>query len=425
MFLQEKRDSRPEDLESGLQPQPAKAADAPPDESAPAPLAESGVAGHRDFPDGGVQAWLQVAGSFALYFNHLYGVFQNYYETELLAGTSASVISWVGSVQIFCFVAVAVITGPLYDMGYCRSLIIAGAAFETGGFMLTSISTKFWQILLAQGICVGLGMCFISMPSMAIVPLYFGKRRARAMATATIGSGLGAAVYPLIFQNLLAKVGFGWTIRVLGFITLAMCLFALFTLKPRPNPEKPAWQVKGFSWRWFIDLSAFKELTYGYALAHGMQGLTLFGYLLTIMNASSIVGRIVSSFVADKFGSLDTYVVVLTFGGASIFYWLSVVNIAGNVAFVVLWVFFSGGVVSLTNVVLTGITPDLSRLGTRLGMVSMIKGLGGLIGPPISGAVLDATGQYLGVQLIAACGMMLTAVVMLVLRLVVAGRLLK
>ena len=101
-----------------------------------------------------------------------YGVFQNYYETELLAGTSASVISCVGSVQIFCFVAVAVITGPLYDMGYYRSLIIAGAAFETGGFMLTGISTKFWQILLAQGICVGLGMCFISMPSMAIVPLY-------------------------------------------------------------------------------------------------------------------------------------------------------------------------------------------------------------------------------------------------------------
>ena len=75
--------------------------------------------------------------------------------------------------------------------------------------MLTSIRTKFWQILLAQGICVGLGMCFISMPSMAIVPLYFGKRRARAMATATISSGLGAAIYPLIFQNLLAKVGFG------------------------------------------------------------------------------------------------------------------------------------------------------------------------------------------------------------------------
>lgn len=72
MFLQEKRDSRPEDLESGSQPQPAKAADAPPDESAPVPLAESGAAGHRDFPDGGVQAWLQVAGSFTLYFNHLY-----------------------------------------------------------------------------------------------------------------------------------------------------------------------------------------------------------------------------------------------------------------------------------------------------------------------------------------------------------------
>lgn len=336
----------------------------------------------------------------------------------------------------------AVATGPLFDMGHCRALLIAGTAFETTGFMLTSISTKLWQILLAQGLCIGLGTCCLSIPSMAIVPLYFRKRRALAMATATVGSGLGATVYPLLFQRLQPVLGFGWTMRVLGFVSLVTCLFALAVMRTRARAQKPAWQEGGFSWRWFIDLSAFKEKTYlifcvaiffnnlaflqpgyfvqSYALTYGMRGVKLATYLLPIMNASSIPGRVLPSLVADKFGTLGTYIVVCTLSSAAVFYWVSVRDVAGNVTFAVLWGLFSGGVVALANVVLTEITPDLSRLGTRLGMVAMIKGIGSLIGPPISGAILDVTGKYLGMQLLSAFGMLMTAILMLVLRLVLA-----
>lgn len=419
--------------------------------------------------DGGFQGWLQVAASFALYFNHLYvlnrtlkpqsaaltpprhscrgllnsfGVFQTYYETDLLRGSSPSAISWIGSVQVFCFMAIAVIIGPLFDMGHCRSLLIAGIVFETAGFMLTSIGTSYWHILLAQGLCIGLGTCCLSIPSMAVVPLYFRRRRALAMATATVGSGLGATLYPLAFQRLRISMGFGWTMRILGFVSLATCLFALAVIKPRRRAEKPAWQDGGFTWRWLVDLSAFRDRKYliycvaslfsnmaffipsyfvqSYALSHGMRGLELASYLLPIMNSSSIPGRLVSSFVADKIGSLDTYIVVCTLSGATVLYWISVTNVPGNVSFAVLWGLFSGGFVALGNVVLTGITPDLTRLGTRLGMVSIIKGVGSLIGPPISGAILDASDRYLGVQLFSASGMLVNAMLMVGLRVVLA-----
>lgn len=97
-------------------------------------------------------------------------------------------------------------------------------------------------------------------------------------------------------------------------------------------------------------------------------------------------------------------------------------NAAGNIAFAVLYGFFSGGVVSLAWVVIASITPDLSRLGTRLGMVSILKGVGSLIGPPISGAIVKSTGQYLGVQLFSAFGIMITAVLSVCMRLVIARR---
>ena len=400
-------------------------------------------------PDGGLHAWMSVAGCFALYFNHLglinsWGAFQSYYETGLLSTLSSSTISWIGSVQIFCFMTIAVIIGPLFDMGYCRSLIVAGAVLETAGWMLTSISSQYWHILLAQGICLGLGTCCISIPSMAVVPLYFKKRRAFAMALASTGSGFGSTSYPLIFNALRAQLGFGWAVRIMGFICLGFNLFALATIRPRarPGPRK-SWQ-DGVSWRSFIDTSAFKEQTYliycigvffnnlaffgpsyflqSYALSHGMSGHHLTPYLLSIMNSSSIMGRIIPSYLADKVGVLDTFTFVSTMSGAVVFYWISVVNVAGNVSFAVLWGFWSGGVVALMNVVLTVITADLSRLGTRLGMVSILKGVASLVGPPISGAILSATGKYLGVQLFSGFGMILTAVPMLVLRVVIARR---
>src|SRR5699024_4460006 len=111
-----------------------------------------------------------------------------------------------------------------------------------------------------------------------------------------------------------------------------------------------------------------------------------------ILNACTIPGRIAPSFVADRVGALDTYIAVLACTCLSLLYWVSVSTPAGNVAFAVLYGLFSGGVVSLATVVVTNITPDLSRLGTRLGMVSVLKGVGSLLGPPLSGAMLDATG---------------------------------
>lgn len=41
----------------------------------------------------------------------------------------------------------------------------------------------------------------------------------------------------------------------------------------------------------------------------------------------------------------------------------------------------------------------LDTLGTRMGMCSVLCGLGSLCGSPVAGAILDNTGSYLGMQL--------------------------
>ncbi|KND94330.1 Riboflavin transporter MCH5 [Tolypocladium ophioglossoides CBS 100239] len=422
--------------------------DAPRDGS-PAPADQAhNLDGER--PDGGLQAWLQVAASFALYFNHLgfvnsFGVFQSYYAAHLLRASPPSAISWIGSLQVFALMALAVVVGPLYDLGHARALLVAGTLLLVAGFVLTSVATRYWHVLLAQGLCMGLDACCLSVPSMAIVPLYFARRRARAMAVGTVGSGLGATLYPLMFERLQARLGFAWAIRAMGLVALVLCVFAIVVIRRPPTPtEKPAWRRGRFSLRWFVDTSAFKEHTFllycaaiffnnlvffnspyylqSYALAHGMQASSLAPYLVALLNASTIPGRLVPSLFDDRCGPLDTYVVVCACTCASVLYWISVSNAAGNVTFAVLYGFFSGGVVSLATVVVTNITPDLGRLGTRLGMVSILKGVGSLVGPPISGAILGATGEYLGIQLFAALGMLMTTVLSVALRIVLVRR---
>ena len=333
-------------------------------------------------------------------------------------------------------------------MGHFRALLISGTFFVTFGFMMTSISTQYWHILLAQGVSIGFGTCCLSIPSIALVPPYFTTKRARAMGLATVGSSLGGTLYPLIFQRLQPRIGFGWAVRVMGFMVFATCCYSIAVMRPRQKPKlaiaaqmtpvatgkkrRPLDSLRSlvrsaklkersyliYCLASFLSNVAYLEPIYylqSYALTHGMQGQDLANYLLAILNAASIPGRIVPSFVADKAGALNTFIAICFLTGATNLYWISVSNAAGNIAFAVLSGFFSGGVVSLAPVVLAGITVDLGCLGTRLGAVAVLKGLGSLIGAPAAGAILGATGKYLGIQLFAACSILLTAFFLVVL----------
>lgn len=360
-----------------------------------------------------------------------FGVFQTYYETSLLKDMSPSAISWIGSIQAFCLMSIGVFVGPLYDAGYFRALLYVGSFLVTFGFMMTSISKTYWQVFLAQGICIGLGTSCLSIPSIALVPMYFTPpKRAWAMGAATLGSGLGSTAYPIMFQALQTRIGFAWTVRVLGFISFVFCVFAILVTKPRYKkkavPTTAAVAQQGptgwVGWLratvreaqvgerrylvyvvavFFNNVAFFEPLYYveSYATAHGMRGMPVTGYLLAILNGSSIFGRLVPSAMSSRLGVVNTFIFIYFMSAASVFYWISATNEAGNIAFAVLYGFFSGGVVAFQPVVLTYITDDLSYLGTRLGVLSILKGVGSLAGPPIAGAILQTAGGYLGVQL--------------------------
>lgn len=56
-------------------------------------------------PNNNGRAWLQVVASFFLWFNswglvNAFGVYQTFYQLELLSSSTSSEISWIGSLQV-------------------------------------------------------------------------------------------------------------------------------------------------------------------------------------------------------------------------------------------------------------------------------------------------------------------------------------
>lgn len=58
------------------------------------------------------------------------------------------------------------IVGSLYDHFGPRWLILGGTILHVFGIMMASISTQYYQILLAQGVCSAIGVSAISQPCM-------------------------------------------------------------------------------------------------------------------------------------------------------------------------------------------------------------------------------------------------------------------
>ena len=121
----------------------------------------------------------------------MYGVFQTYYESNILNTRSASAISWIGSVQGALLFFGSAVSGPLFDMGYLRTLLSTGTLFTVGGMMTTSICKNYWQIVLAQGVTIGLGFGCIFLLCVGVVSQYFTSKKAFAFGIASTGGSIG------------------------------------------------------------------------------------------------------------------------------------------------------------------------------------------------------------------------------------------
>ena len=192
-------------------------------------------------PDGGRLAWshtvlvhlicIVVWGTVSSF-----GVFETYYTSILSQSTSA--ISWIGGVQTFLTFFIGTFSGRALDGGFYKPTFLLGSFLVLLGIFMTSLSRTYWQIFLAQAVCQGLGHGTIFVPSMALLSTYFSTRRGLAIGLAASGAGVGGVIFPLMVQKLLPKIGFAWTVRVIGLVVMACLGIPALGMRPRLPPRK-------------------------------------------------------------------------------------------------------------------------------------------------------------------------------------------
>ncbi|KAJ7763963.1 MFS general substrate transporter [Mycena maculata] len=362
------------------------------------------------FPDGGVAAWLVVAGgamgtfcSFGMI--QTFGVFQDYYTLVYLNEHPPSVIAWIGSVQAFLLFAMAIVSGRLFDHGYFRHTLVGGSAIYLVSLFLLSLAKPhhYYQIFLAQGIGMGIGMGLIFLPCVSIAAQYFKRRRGLAVGIILSGAPVGAVVNPLILNHLFNQpsAGFPWAVRTVAFLDLALLGLANIFMRTR-LPARPAnvdmraimrdipfWfccaGIAFTFWGLFIPIFYIQLFSVKHNASHKLQAS-----VVAILNAAGVPGRIMPMFLADRWGPFSIIWPVVFLCGCMAFVFLAAGNSdAGLVVFAIVYGWISGAFISLSIPAVASFSRSVSEVGTRIGFMGLTGALAILTGSPISGALLN------------------------------------
>ncbi|CAK7204205.1 hypothetical protein SEUCBS139899_006959 [Sporothrix eucalyptigena] len=411
-----------------------------------ADLAQTNSFSFTDVPDGGFRAWLVVFGAWCTSFCSFgwinsVGIFQDYYQTGPLSSYSSSTISWIPSLQIFFIMAMGPIVGRLFDAYGPRHVILAGTLLNVFGLMMASISSQYYQFLLSQGVCSAIGVSAIFQPALSCIPGWFNKRRGIAYGIVSTGSSLGGVIFPIMVSRLIDSIGYGWAMRSCAFLILGLLIIANLTVHSRfhahPNFKRGQGLTRqqmiapfvepGFALlllgMFFLTFGIFVPITYipvG-ALATGNVSASLANYLVSILNALSLFGRLLSGWASDRIGKYNAFVMSCYAAGIVVLaLWIPGTSKSATIAFAALFGFFSGAYISLIASLVAQVSPH-KEMGYRTGMVFLVASIPGLVTSPIAGAILANGDNWVGVKVFAGVLLLVGSTITLAARVKYAG----
>jgi MFS family permease len=219
-------------------------------------------------------------------------------------------------------------------------LLVTAGTSVVCALMMLSLARTYYQIMLSQGVLLGLCLGFLYVPSIALIPLYFKTWRGIALGLATAGGAFGGVIYPIIFRYFLASIGFGWANRIIGFVALVTLTMSAMLIRP----------LGSRSMRQLIDFTAYTDAPYVFFTVAGFllfSGILLpfilittyastsllvpadsVSYLLSILNAAQFFGRTLPLLVCDWVGPETLLFGAVIAAGILAFSWIALKSLA-------------------------------------------------------------------------------------------------
>jgi MFS family permease len=340
------------------------------------------VESNTTYPEGGLQANLVVGGSFSSIMGGLglmnsIGIYQAWISTHQLSTLSAGQIGWIFGIYNFMVFFCGIQIGPIFDARGPRLLMWIGSALIIITFVAMGFCTLYWHFLVVIGILGGMGTSFIFIVPVASIGHFFNRRRGAATGLALSGGSIGGVIFPLVLEMLAPKIGFAWSTRIIGLITLVLLIPGVVLVKANHPPKPPsppsakvflpdltilknpvlAFTTLGvffIEWGFFIPL----EYVASYALASGID--RRLSYMMVVfLNAGSFPGRWLPGILADKIGRFNTLLLTNILCLVSVLaIWMPAGgNVVAVIIFSVVFGFASGSNISLVPVCVGELCP--------------------------------------------------------------------
>jgi MFS family permease len=289
------------------------------------------------------------------------------------------------------------------------ALTIYGCAFAA----LSLLTPPLWHL---YAIFVVLGIVGNGTAQMAYsraISTWFEERRGLAFAVLMSGSAIGAMLWPPTAQKLVQLVGWRSAALALGVLILAIGIptVTLF-VKERPGtlpgheslaPGASVRDGLGSRVFWILVVVLFvSSIAQNGAITHLSalltdRGVTASGgaVALSAMGGASLLGRLVTGWLLDRFAVGRVSFVLLTIAALGAFVLSGANSLALGVLAAVLIGFGMGGEADVTPYLLSRYF-GLRSFTTLYGLTWTAYAIAGAIGPMIMGKAFDATGSYEG-----------------------------
>jgi MFS family permease len=274
------------------------------------------------------------------------------YFVESLGFTRAQVTQGFFLGFLFAGLPFGVLAGTLIDRIGARFVILVGVGLVGLPLLLMGWMTRFWQFEL---LCIVEVLGYVlagPIPNQVLISRWFSRRRGRAMGYAYLGLGLGGVVAPLLVNYLAHTLGWRHALQLLGLVILVV-LFPVAVWVTRSAPEElgigsepgaePEPVQKNLSLQTSSSIgvaqaarsTGFWLILAGSTLVIGTIGAVVQHFILflkdagysataaarfsTILLASSLGGRVIVGYLADRLRKTHIMTFFYFLIGASVF----------------------------------------------------------------------------------------------------------
>src|SRR6187397_2207661 len=321
----------------------------------------------------------------------------------------------VTSGNAFAKVAVGLLgffAGWFIDRFGPRRLMLAGILM--GGLALVGLSTvtTLWQFYLFY-IFSALGyMCAGPLPNQVLTARWFNKTRGKAMGFAYLGIGVGGMLVPQIAK--LLNIQFGWhqALMLLGILMIVISFPMAWIVKENPEErsvetikEEPTIPLNKIVKGWPFYLLMIGSMCSIGAVAGTSQNLKLFfsldlkysqgqsANIISLALFSSIIGRVLMGWLADKFPKKYVMILIYTLVAGSI----PLLYFASSPGVIYLFAFIFGIGLGGDYMIIPLMAAELfgvKIMGRIMGLVLTADGLAEALAPMFVGWLHDRNGSY-------------------------------